>query len=152
MGGRVKVAERLLEQVEEVDALRQALVDAGLPADDLDPGVARIFRLNEDGRCLGWAAVERHGSEGLLRSVVVPAAHRGAGLGTELIGRVMQAAARDGVTRLWLLTETAAPFFAALGFAPSDRAAASEPIRQSSEFGGVCPATAQCMVADLAGR
>jgi N-acetylglutamate synthase-like GNAT family acetyltransferase len=146
------VADRTLEPVRQVDALRQALADAGLPADDIDPAITTFYRLSEDGRCLGWAGVERHGAEGLLRSVVVPDDQRGVGVGTDLIDRVMRAAAGDGIARLWLLTETAAPFFARLGFARADRGQASEPIRASSEFRGVCPASAECMVADLRGR
>ena len=148
------MAERALHRIEgaQVGELRRALIQAGLPADDLDPAITIFYRLDEAGRPLGWTALEHYGSEALLRSVLVLDERRGSGVGTELVTRVMRAAAAEGVRRLWLLTETAAPFFAGLGFAPAERGSAPEPISQSSEFRTVCPASADCMCLDIAGR
>lgn len=118
-----------------------------MPSDDL--GHVDFFELRRDGYALAWAGLERHGADALLRSVVVR--DRGAGAGTELVRQVMRAAADQGMTRLWLLTETAEPFFARFGFHSTLRDDAPEAIRQSSEFAGVCPASAVCMVRALDG-
>ncbi len=128
----------------ELAEVRLALRDAGLPFDDLGEAPA-FFRLEDAAGPLGWAALERHGGEALLRSVVIVNERRGAGAGTELVGRILRAAAGDGVRRLWLLTETASPFFAGLGFERAERSEAPEAIRQTSEFANVCPASAECM-------
>lgn len=149
------MADRTLVRIGEgaqLGDLRDALVQAGLPADDLNPAITAFYRLDEAGRPLGWAALELYGSEALLRSVLVRDERRGSGVGTELVTRVMRAASAEGVRRLWLLTETAAPFFAGLGFALAERGSAPGPISQSSEFRDVCPASADCMCLDLGGR
>lgn len=129
--------------------VRPALRDAGLPSDDLSDA-AMVFQLDDAAGPVGWAALERHGGEALLRSVVILEGRRGRGAGTELIEKIVDVASGEGVDRLWLLTETAAPFFAGLGFARIDRAQASEAIRRSSEFSSVCPASADCMTLTLA--
>jgi amino-acid N-acetyltransferase len=60
-------------------------------------------------------------------------------------------AAELGLRRIYLLTETAAPFFARLGFTPVDRDAVDEAVQASEEFSRLCPATAAVMVYDLPG-
>lgn len=95
---------------------------------------------------LGWAALDRHDDDALLRSVVVPTAGRARGIGSDLIERLMDVAAGDGIERLWLLTETAEPFFARLAFERVPREASPEAIQQTSEFRGICPASATCMM------
>jgi len=129
----------------------EALRRAGLPFEDLDGPALEVFRLDGEAGPLGWAALERHGADALLRSVVVAEARRGTGAGGELVARVARRAAGEGVERLWLLTETAAPFFAGLGFAPITRGEAPEPIRRTGEFSGLCPDAAVCMTKRLTG-
>jgi len=133
----------------QIGEMRLALRSANLPAEDLRDEAIFFFRLDDAAGPLGWAAVEPHGRDGLLRSVLVAGHGRGRGVGTDLVSRVMRAAADEGVERLWLLTETAAPFFARLGFALSERDDAPPAIRQASEFRHVCPASADCMAQDL---
>ena len=144
-------AERALVRVDagEIGDMRLALRKADLPADDLRPEITSFYRLDGPAGPLGWAAVERHGSEGLLRSVLISGHERGRGLGSDLVSRVMRAAADDGIERLWLLTETASPFFATLGFTAAERADAPAAIRDTSEFAHVCPSSAACMVREL---
>jgi len=50
-----------------------------------------------------------------------------------------------GAEAVWLLTTTAADYFAAFGFVPVERAAVPEPIRESAEFASLCPASAAVM-------
>ncbi len=142
--------ERSLVPVAEADlaAMHDALRVAGLPVDDLPPGAVR-FELREAGKAIGWAALECFGDNAVLRSVVVAEAARGNGAGADLVGRVVSAARASGVTRLWLLTETAEAFFHRLGFERVERHEAPPPIRQTSEFEAVCPASATCMSASL---
>lgn len=139
---------RLLELApSELPALAAALAAAGLPDGDLAEPGRRFYRLDDGGRTLGWAGLEIDGSEALLRSVVVP--DRGRGTGRDLVARVVDAARADGIERLWLLTTTAAPFFAKLGFAEAARDAAPAAIRATREFRDICPASACLMVRRL---
>lgn len=128
---------------------RRALAEAGLPTADLDAGIATFFRLDDERGPLGWGAFELCGRDALLRSVVVAADRRGAGAGSELVARLLRAAAEAGARRAWLLTETVAGFFTGLGFVRKERADAPEAIRRTAEFARLCPASAQCMVRDL---
>ena len=128
----------------DLGELRRALADAALPHDDLHEPGRRFYRLDDAGRTLGWAGLEIEGVEALLRSVVVLG--RGQGTGRDLVALVCGEARRLGVERLWLLTTTAAPFFAKVGFTEAARDAAPAPIRATREFRDICPASATCMV------
>lgn len=109
-----------------------------------------FFRLADDQGTLGWAALERCGPDALLRSVLTVPSRRCSGAGADLVQRVSASAANEGVERLWLLTETAAPFFTRLGFMETERENVPAAIRQTTEFRGICPISATCMVLDLA--
>ncbi len=128
--------------------MRAALEKAALPAADLGEH-ARCFALREAGRTIAWGALECYGDDALLRSVLVAEGARGTGAGAELVQRLAAAARGAGVKRLWLLTETAEGFFARLGFTKSSREEALPAIRETSEFGSLCPASATCMTATL---
>ena len=122
----------------DLPAIRALLSDAGLPLD----GVAEAFEhgvvADADGAVVGAAAIERHGRDGLLRSVVVSPALRGTGMGRALV-TAAEALARDlGIRDLYLLTETASDWFPRLGYAALDRAAAPDGIAGSWEFRFAC--------------
>lgn len=132
--------------LEEVIA---ALRAAELPTDDISEARTTFFRLADSKDSLGWAALERSGADALLRSVLTVENRRHSGLGSELVRRIARTAAEEGIERLWLLTETAAPFFAKLGFVEARRDHAPATIRDTSEFRSVCPASAICMTMAL---
>lgn len=133
---------------------------AGLPTADLDPDAP-----TEDGPALyvvvadgaggdgsndppgrvGCIGVERYGDVGLLRSAVVREAHRGEGYGAAAV-RALEAEARDaGVETLYLLTTTAAGFFAALDYEAVDRASIPDALDASAEVSDLCPDSATVM-------
>lgn len=100
--------------------------------------------LDETG-CVGVAGIEVYGSVALLRSVAVQPAQRVTGIGSTLVEFVTAAAARAGAKTLYLLTTTAASYFAARGFSVADRAEVPAELQSSAEFRGACPDTATCM-------
>lgn len=97
------------------------------------------------GNLAGLAGLERYGTEGLLRSVVVVPELRGTGVGRALSERVVSEAGKRGVTDLYLLTTTAEGYFPKLGFAAIARNAIPSGVQQSLEFRGACPDTAIAM-------
>jgi N-acetylglutamate synthase-like GNAT family acetyltransferase len=127
----------------EVLVAAAGLTLAGLEA-CVSGGTVVVCR-EHDGCLLGVAATERYGDAALLRSVAVHAPARGHGLGQALVERALADARAAGAREAWLLTETAAPFFAGLGWSRTDRAAAPAPIASSVEFVSACPATAIAM-------
>ncbi|MBW8743355.1 MAG: GNAT family N-acetyltransferase [Sphingomonas sp.] len=109
-----------------------------------------------DGHCYvladgsGFGVIEGKGTDRLLRSVVVPAAQRGMGVGTQLVDLLIEQAARLGADRLWLLTTTAADFFHRRGWKAVPRDAAPLAIRASDQFTSLCPSSATLMLRELA--
>ncbi len=98
-----------------------------------------------DGCLLGAAATERYGDVAFLRSVAVHAPARGHGLGQALVERALADAHSAGAREAWLLTETAEPFFAGLGWSRADREDAPATVVTSVEFVSACPSTAIAM-------
>jgi len=137
-------------QASDFARIVEALTAVGLPTEDLAPAAVGHFLLARRGRTvLGAVAVEPYGDAGLLRSLVVDSAARGGGVGAALVAAAEQRAAREGVRTLALLTQTAAGFFARLGYAGTPRAQAPAAVQASSEFRHLCPACATCLVKQL---
>lgn len=133
----------------DLDDLASALAAAKLPTADLgEPGRA-FFRFDDDAGLVGFGGIEAEGADRLLRSLVVLADRRGAGIGRAMLALLEGEARRLGAERLHLLTNTAAPFFRANGYAEADRAAAPPAIAASREFAALCPASATYLVKAL---
>lgn len=128
--------------------LADVLAAAGLPLSDLaEPG--RLFLRFNDGALAGFGGMEGDGPDRLLRSLVVVPNRRGAGLGRTMLGLLETYARELCVARLHLLTNTAAPFFAANGHAAADRTTAPAPIVASREFAALCPACTAYLIKAL---
>lgn len=118
-----------------------ALMDAGLPVDDLtDAG--QFFFVSEAGAYGGFALL---GSHALLRSVVAPRSVRGTGEGRRMVEVLCRAAAEQGASTVWLLTTGAADFFASCGFEQTSRGDAPNAIRTTKQFSDICPGSASLM-------
>lgn len=124
-----------------------SLLDAtGLPHEDLSDAALRHFRvLRRDGAVCGVVGIEPAGSAALLRSLAVRPGDRGQGIGRALVRAAEEHAQAQGIDALYLLTTTAADFFAALGYNRVSRDAVPAAIAQTDEFDRLCPATATCM-------
>ena len=133
----------------DLGELRDALAGAALPVSDLaEPGRA-FFRFDDDVGLIGFGGLEGEGADRLLRSLLVVADRRGAGLGRAVLAALEARARGLGVARLHLLTTTAAPFFVANGYAAAERARAPAPIATSRESTALCPASAAYLVKAL---
>ena len=120
---------------------RAALEVADLPTLDLDEGDATYFT-DEAG---SFGGLVRFGDIALLRSIVVPRAKQGHGLGTDMLAGLIGAARKSGAREVWLLTTTAEGFFAANGFERVARTDAPAAIAATSQFKDICPDTAALM-------
>ena len=129
----------------DMPAVLKLLQGAGLPTSDLASAQRLHLWVLESHSLQGVIALENFGAEALLRSLAVAPEFRLRGLGRELVARLEHDARADGIERLVLLTETAEPFFRALGYQAVDRQSVSEVVKQSAEFRALCPASAVCM-------
>jgi len=130
----------------DIGQMTSLLKASGLPTDDLE-SIAQldIWLLETEGRAVGTIALERYGSEGLLRSLAIAPEYRNRGLARRLVSKLEQDASADGVELLVLLTQTAEVFFQKLGYSNTDRSEISQTLKQSAEFKTLCPASARCM-------
>ena len=125
--------------------LADLLRAADLPLDGVAEHLGEFLIAERDNAIVGCAAVERYGAAGLLRSVAVASAERGAGTGAMLVGRCITTAMDAGVETLVLLTTTAERYFPRFGFERIDRALVPLALHDSAEFRGACPASATAM-------
>ncbi|MHA0319851.1 arsenic resistance N-acetyltransferase ArsN2 [Sphingomonas melonis] len=133
----------------ELDDLAGALAAAKLPTADLAESRRTFVRFDDDAGLVGFGGIEGDDPDRLLRSLVVVADRRSAGLGRAMLALLEDEARRLGVAPLHLLTNTAAPFFRANGYAEADRIAAPPAIAASREFTALCPASATYLVKAL---
>ena len=129
----------------DLPAIEALLSACGLPLDGLREHSGAALVARQDGAVVGSAALELYGGAALLRSVAVAAALRGQGLGRRLARAALRLARERGANEVYLLTTSAAPWFARLGFAPVARAVVAPAVQESAEFAGACPASAQAM-------
>jgi amino-acid N-acetyltransferase len=120
------------------------LEQASLVVSDISEKV-NLFGLFSDNNLLALAGLEVFENEALLRSVCVSARERGKGYGQQIIKALENDAARNGITELYLLTTTASKFFERIGYKVADRNTASDAIKNTSEFSGLCPSSAVFM-------
>jgi amino-acid N-acetyltransferase len=126
------------------------LAGAGLPTEDLPPRSVGDFTVVTDaGEVVGAVAVERYGTHGLLRSLVVDSNWRGRGLGRALVAAAESAAIASELESLTLLTQTAAPFFRDLAYRDISRSNAPAALQVSAEFTHLCPSSSNCLTKSL---
>ena len=135
----------------DLPALHELLSLCGLPFDGVADHLHAFLVARDVGRLVGTVGVERHGADGLLRSLAVHPDYRRRGLGARLTRRALgEEARRLGLRRLFLLTETASEYFLRFQFRPLPRGQAPPALQASVEFASACPETATCMERRLA--
>lgn len=95
---------------------RDALKSADLPADDIDLLGRTFFEFTLDSETVAWGGFETHGTDGLLRSLVVVSTYRSKGVGIAVLRVIEAIAAERGIARFHLLTTTASGFFEQMGY------------------------------------
>ena len=123
------------------------LQTADLSTEDVTPEMLEHFLVAHLGKALvGCVGIDVQGETALLRSVAVDEAHRGMGLGKELVEAMEEHARKEGVQELYLLTTTAEGFFAGLGYKSIPREQAPAGIARTAQFAELCPASSVFMV------
>ncbi len=133
---------------EERPQLAAWLDEAGLVADELE-NLHPLLVLTRGGRIAVMGGVERHGSLGILRSVLTLPDFRRKGLAARLVRALHEQARQAGLRRLYLITEDAAGFFSRLGYEPLGLEQAPEPVRRFRHRQCRCAPCAQAMVIQL---
>jgi amino-acid N-acetyltransferase len=142
----------IIEKAEPADLapILALLADNGLPADGLADCLPSTLVARQADGFIGCVALEVYGQAALLRSLAVREAWRGRGLGQKLVDQALVMARGRQIVTIYLLTETAVPFFARhFTFVAINRAEVDLDVRASVEFTTACPDTAQAMMLRL---
>ena len=130
-------------------AILSLLTESGLPHEGVSEHLSTALLTRAGRQVVGCAVLELYGSAALLRSVAVDWSYRGQGVGQRLTEAALRLAQENGVTRVYLLTETAGQFFPKFGFQPIDRSHVPPAVQGSIEFTSLCPVSALAMELDL---
>ena len=129
----------------DISHLTDFLRANSLPTVGIEDWYENFFiALDDEGSWVGVAGYEVYNQSALLRSVAVDRGSRGLGHGRALVEAVLADARKRGIQTIYLLTETAEPYFKRLGFVPIDRDRIEQAVRNSEEFTECC-GTAQAM-------
>jgi len=134
-----------LANVEELEVILELLTKSKLPQEGLSDHIATTLVAREWGKIIGSSALEIYDTSALLRSVAVDPSMRGKGLRQRLTQAALELARKKGITRLYLLTETAGDFFPRFGFHAVERPEVPSSVRKSVEFTSLCPKSALAM-------
>lgn len=132
-------------EVEHLPAILDLLARSDLPTAGVREHLDGFVVAQADGNVIGVGGLELHAPFGLLRSVAVVPGQRRRGIASAICAHLEAEAARRGVDRLYLLTETAATFFAARGYREIPRSDAPPEVASCEEFRSLCPASAVLM-------
>lgn len=120
------------------------LKQVNLPTEDITEATT-LFALYDNNELLGTVGLEYEGEHGLLRSLSTSPGKRNTGGGKLLVQFIEAFAKEKGVNNLYLLTTTAADFFAKRNYQRISREEVPEAVKQYSEFISTCPASAIVM-------
>jgi amino-acid N-acetyltransferase len=96
----------------DLDEILELLRGSSLPPDGVAEHLSNFFVAGDStGRLIACAGLEHYGAIGLLRSVAVNTELQRSGLGSRLVGTVLDEAQHAGIEEVVLLTTTARDFF-----------------------------------------
>ena len=125
----------------ERGGLKATLARAGLPAGDLDDDGPLFWRFERDDVPVGFAGIEVHGTDALLRSLVTLPPLRLQGVGGAMVDKMETEARARGARAIYLLTGDEAAFFEKLGYAPCARERVPAAIAGTAQFARLAAAT-----------
>jgi amino-acid N-acetyltransferase len=129
---------------QDLSAVLALLADAKLPTAGATEHFGSFFVVDQGGRIVASAGIERHGNAALLRSLAVAPDVRGTGLGGAVLRRALHEE-RGRAEAVYALTTTAEPYLARFGFRRVPRASLPLQLSESRELQGACPDSAIVM-------
>jgi N-acetylglutamate synthase-like GNAT family acetyltransferase len=130
----------------ERDGLKAALLRAGLPTDDVEDEGALFWRFERDDVPVGFAGLEVHGPDALLRSIVTLPPLRQRGVGAAMVAKMEIEARARSARAMYLVTQGDDAFFAKIGYARCKREQVPPAIAATPLFARLCQASGTAMV------
>lgn len=145
----MKLIHKIVSNETEFESFRNAVKEAGLPHQDLNYQNQVLISYYDGNKLVGTGGLEVVNQYALLRSLSVKENNRGQNVGKEITTDLLKNAQNSNLEAVFLLTETAKPFFEKHGFEIVDRTTAPTEIKSTTEFSSVCPVSAALMVKNL---
>ena len=133
----------------DLDEVQALLRRVGPSIEGVADRIADFLIAREDGRLIAVAALEDHGTAGLLRSVAVAPERQSWGLARYLINALIERARNRGHAAVYLLTQDAELYFKRHGFRRIGRNEVRPAVLASGQFQGESCASSTVMVLDL---
>ena len=130
---------------EDKEELKNLLSSNQLCFNDINEKGVRLFGVQLKNEVVGFFGYELFDNLALFRSMVVVPEAQNKGFGGLIWSQAKEKLQDEGVSEVYLLTNTAAPFFGKQGFVEVERSSAPEPILATTEFKEFCPADSVCM-------
>ena len=130
---------------EEQEALQEMLKSEKLCYNDISDDGVKLYGISIKHVHVGYFGFEQFGENALFRSMLVQPDARKRGYGTLIWNEAKKTLKEQGVSNVYLLTNTAADFFEKLGFAIIERNSVPESIANTTEFRDFCPDSSTCM-------
>jgi C_GCAxxG_C_C family probable redox protein len=133
----------------DLSAIIALLKANNLPVDDIKQGKQQFLIAQKDEQTVGCIGIEIFGKDAILRSLAVDEKWRNKKIANCLYQKLLDDCWGNGITRLFLLTNTAQGYFERLGWAIAKRSEVPAAVAASAEFAHLCPSTAVCMELSL---
>jgi len=133
----------------DLSAIIALLQANNLPVDDIKLGEQQFLIAQNDEQIVGCIGIEPFGKDAILRSLAVDEAWRNQKIANRLYLQLLDDCLENGITRLFLLTNTAQGYFERLGWTIANRNEVPPAVGASAEFAHLCPSTAVCMEMSL---
>jgi len=130
---------------DDLAGIARLLTAESLPVAGVADHLENFLIAERDGEIVGAMGLEVYGETALLRSAVVAPHLKNRGIGGILYEALVKKAKDVGISRVYLLTNTAEEYFQRRGFRKIDQKSVAGPVRSSVEFSGACPSHAACM-------
>jgi amino-acid N-acetyltransferase len=131
------------------DFLIRFLEQCQLPTSDIRSRTSSFFGYVRETQIQGVVGLEYYENIALLRSLAVLPLYRKQGIGKALVSYAQEIASSQGISELFLLTNTAKSFFQNQGYGLYERSQAPLAIQNSTQFSSLCPQSASLMQKSL---
>lgn len=142
------VAQEIKSQA-AFETFRSLIASADLPTEDLDFKTQILLGYYDNETLMATGGLEVFGTDAILRSLTVKFGSRNKSLGSNIVDDLVLKAKDNGVSTIYLLTESADGFFKKKGFVEVNRDDTPEQVKASPEFSYICDKTAICMKRSL---
>jgi amino-acid N-acetyltransferase len=129
----------------EKEKLKHLLKSDRLCFNDINDQGVHLFGVTYKNKLIGYFGYELFDKLALFRSMVVVPEARKKGYGALIWDQAKKKLLSEAVKEVYLLTNTASPFFSKQGFVEVARSSAPKSIASTTEFIEFCPDDSVCM-------